>query len=125
MARLLLCVSTLLLAACSSTGYWTKPGASQAQFDADSYACVRENMYSSGVLVGTKAALVGSQSADLDVGMYKACLRARGWQEMPTVEAGAILAVSAAGRPPCPADYMLKGPLCVPYNREMSEWTAE
>ena len=60
-------LGTLLLAGCQL--YWSRPGADMAGFTGDHQACVKAG----GVPHGEGRVLV-----NLD--LYRACLRARGWQ---------------------------------------------
>jgi hypothetical protein len=60
-------VGTILLTGCQL--YWLKPGANMAAFSADHTACVK----TAGVPPGAEQVLV-----NLD--LYRACLRTRGWQ---------------------------------------------
>jgi len=69
---------TLLLAGCQL--YWKKPGADMAAFTGDHQTCVK----TSGVPPGAERVLV-----NLDI--YRACLRSRGWER----ETG-----SSMGNPP-------------------------
>jgi hypothetical protein len=65
--RLVLLLCAVALAGCQL--YWIKPGADMAAFTADHHACVK----TAGSPVGTDLLLV-----NLDV--YRACLKTRGWQ---------------------------------------------
>jgi hypothetical protein len=60
-------LGTLLLTGCQL--YWIKPGADMAAFTSDHHACVK----TAGVPPGAERVLV-----NLD--LYRACLRSRGWQ---------------------------------------------
>ena len=65
--RLMLALCVVGLAGCQL--YWLKPGADMATFTTDHQACVK----TAGSSVGTDVVLV-----NLD--MYRACLKARGWK---------------------------------------------
>jgi hypothetical protein len=65
--RLLLALCVLALAGCQL--YWLKPGADMAAFTTDHQGCVR----TAGSPAGPDVVLV-----NLD--LYKACLKSRGWQ---------------------------------------------
>ena len=88
---------TLFLLGCT-TYEWTKPGAEQADFEADDSQCQKENRYyeepdlSSGL--GGYSATYKTQFK-LDRASYHACMEARGW----TREEQSMRPTSNAPRP--------------------------
>jgi hypothetical protein len=67
-------LAVLTLAGCASSGpkrpEWTKPGATDAQLQAEKYDCMQRHAYNrpTGIL-GPK----------MDENLYRQCMRARGW----------------------------------------------
>jgi hypothetical protein len=76
--HLTLALSVLVLAGCQL--YWLKPGANMTAFTTDHHACVK-----------TAGTAVGDERVFVNLDMYKACLRSRGWRR----ETG-----SSMGNPP-------------------------
>ena len=57
-------IALLVLAGCGGQMYWTKPGATEATFQADHQPCFKEASISYNI---------GSEK------LYKACMSSRGW----------------------------------------------
>ena len=69
----LLVVASVALGACAPT-IWDKPGASQADFNRDSYACQRDAISLGGVAYG-----YGVVQRHPDLGVYRMCMTAAGY----------------------------------------------
>lgn len=70
---ILLCLS---LGACSTT--WYKDGATQADFDRESYACERDGYAAGGSYIyGNRYSM--SAMPTMNQRIYDACMRAHGW----------------------------------------------
>lgn len=78
---LLVVGGVFLLAACGTTKHWTKPGATAEDFNRDSYACAKET---SRDTFRWRAPIVGGPKygPEVDKDMYRACLRARGYERV-------------------------------------------
>jgi len=66
----------LLLAGCAEDMKWAKPGATQASFAKDDYACRRDAIMAGGTVVN-----FGTTSRQFDMNTYKLCMRASGYQK--------------------------------------------
>ena len=65
----------VLLAGCSGPTYsYSKPSATEVDFNQDSYACVRDSRAAGGPLI-----LVAQVSAKREANLYRSCMEARGW----------------------------------------------
>ena len=61
---------------------WTKPGATQADFNTDDYQCQVENRYlvqPEPTVSGGLAAATNKPHLKVDQAGHSACMRARGW----------------------------------------------
>jgi hypothetical protein len=65
---------------CTTERGWAKAGAAEADFNRDSYECVREATFASRrvAIVDGAGAIRGEAKSDKD--LYRACMRARGYQ---------------------------------------------
>ncbi len=74
----LLLPSIVVLTACSSSLHWTKPAATEVQFNRDSLECAKETRSDTFQWNGTLAG--GPRyGPEVDKGMYRACMGARGY----------------------------------------------
>ena len=66
--------------ACASPRGWVRAGATEADFNRDSYECAREATFASrrAGITGGSGFLHEEAKADKD--LYRACMRARGYQ---------------------------------------------
>jgi hypothetical protein len=69
-------IGCLALAGCGTPRAWTKPGATQASFNKESYSCERDAQFAQHL--GTGA--VGISNAR---DMFDRCMQAAGWTEVP------------------------------------------
>jgi hypothetical protein len=66
--------------ACASPRGWVRAGATEADFNRDSYECVREATFARRRAAIAGGSGVSSEEAKTNKDPYRACMRARGYQ---------------------------------------------
>lgn len=91
---LFLALSALLLAGCATASYtyWLPPpGGSEQQFRQDEYACMQEAQQQSSNAYVNPYGGAAQSGSNLNIDLYSACLRARGYKQGRRDAAGNVV----------------------------------
>jgi hypothetical protein len=79
MKRIAIASSIILLSGCANNKVWEKPGATQAEFAQEKYACMQQSQSRVSTASVNQYGGGGFSAVTTNKPLFDACMNARGW----------------------------------------------